>query len=241
MSASVNYSKKLPDLSKLQVPPRNKRPGFTLDRHKALGLELQAMRDSLTAINVVMKEVYPHDIQILPEQALSQLDTLRASLTAKVFAEHPHLDHQVLNQVYSVVDRPGYKASHFADNFRPFALCLANAEKGLSFTSHDALGLELNTMRDNLGVIWCELGRAYPRKISRRLQCLTDRIQAHVDSLRWVLDDIVCREYPRATDAVRVYSCRSSRPGFILPAFQRDFPLGRPCQATRNQRPGVTV
>lgn len=83
---------------------------------------------------------------------------------------------------------------------------------GMTFSEHDKLGLELQTMRDRLIKISGQLSHAYPLKIS------TDISKAlhAIDRLRSNLDNVVCIENPTLNDALKTYY-RAGRPDYTPP------------------------
>ncbi|HCC53417.1 MAG TPA: hypothetical protein DEQ20_00595 [Desulfobulbaceae bacterium] len=65
---------------------------------------------------------------------------------------------------------------------------------GLTLNQHDAIGLKLQTMRDDLGLLACVLDVAYPRKPSAAHD-LAGQAQAIIDRLRGKLDEKVFQQH----------------------------------------------
>lgn len=65
-----------------------RKPGFTLDQHENLGIELQIMRDRLVDITVQLSEAYPFKVSDIAKQAYMVIDKLRSVLDDKVHEEN---------------------------------------------------------------------------------------------------------------------------------------------------------
>ncbi len=78
-------------------------------------------------------------------------------------------------------------------------------KKHYTFEQHQELGEELYHMRNRLMQIYCELGRAYNRKLAG----LAEKSYCNLDQLRCDLDNLVFREYPERTseERGRTYYC----------------------------------
>lgn len=83
-----------------------KKPGFTIEHHEDLGLELQTMRDRLSKISVELKEAYPSKIHDLAQKAVNTIDTLRSVLDDKVCEENKSSKN--LPETYFRASRPDY-------------------------------------------------------------------------------------------------------------------------------------
>ena len=69
-----------------------KKPGYTLDQHDKLGLELQNMRDRLGEITAELSAAYPFKISDQAKKAKLHLDALRGELQTIVCQENPSID-----------------------------------------------------------------------------------------------------------------------------------------------------
>lgn len=78
-------------------------------------------------------------------------------------------------------------------------------KKHYTFEQHQELGEELYHMRNRLIQIYCELGRAYNRKLAG----LAAKSYSDLDQLRCDLDNLVFQEYPERTteELARTYFC----------------------------------
>jgi hypothetical protein len=83
-----------------------KKPGYNLEQHEKLGLELQTMRDRLVKIEVELSHAYPFKTAGLAKNAWKAIDTLRCSLDDKVCAENRFL--KDAGKVYYRANRPDY-------------------------------------------------------------------------------------------------------------------------------------
>ena len=77
------------------------------------------------------------------------------------------------------------------------------SKPGFTLDRHDAAGIVLSQMHNDLGRLYVDLGNAYPG--SAKAVKLVERAQKAVDALRCELDNVVCRERPDYEDAIRVY------------------------------------
>ena len=55
-----------------------KKPGFTLEQHEALGLELQIIRDRLSTIHTELTSAYPRKVSDMAWPPVAAVDDLRA-------------------------------------------------------------------------------------------------------------------------------------------------------------------
>ena len=68
----------------------SRKPGLTLDEHRALGAELQAIRDRLVKITVITGNSYPAKVGRCASRAVETIDKLRSELDNRMFAENPN-------------------------------------------------------------------------------------------------------------------------------------------------------
>lgn len=204
----------------------SKKNGLTLPRHEALGLELQTMRDDLCQIYIEVGKAYPRKTKatIHAFKAGWLIDTLRGILEDRLFEENPNIESLAGFQVYYRTNKPGYKLSEFYKSFDTRTGWAGRTRKKprFSLTQHEALGLELQSMRDNLVMICVELNKAYPQQ--SKISTLAERAGAEVDNLRSVLDDQLFKENPgldRQTAPLVYYL--ANRADYTLPEFSRNF------------------
>lgn len=84
-----------------------KKPGFSLEQHEQLGLELQTMRDRLGEITVELSMAYPFKISDITKKAQWHLDSLRCILDDKVCEENQQS--KDATRVYFRAGRPDYQ------------------------------------------------------------------------------------------------------------------------------------
>jgi hypothetical protein len=66
-----------------------KKPGYTLEQHEQLGIELQSMRDRLVKIQVELSYAYPIKLANKVNPACKAVDVLRCALDDQISREHP--------------------------------------------------------------------------------------------------------------------------------------------------------
>jgi len=66
----------------------SKKPGYTLEQHEKLGLELQIMRDRLNQVAGELSEAYPVKISNIAIRARDGVDDLRKTLDKQIFIEY---------------------------------------------------------------------------------------------------------------------------------------------------------
>ena len=65
-----------------------KKPGYTLEEHEKLGLELQTMRDRLVFMTTELSKAYPFKVSDIAKKASQCIDSLRNVLDDKVCQEN---------------------------------------------------------------------------------------------------------------------------------------------------------
>jgi hypothetical protein len=70
-----------------------KKPGFTLDRHQQLGVELAIVHDYLVKRSVEIKKAYPKNSRAATQltKAHEAVAQARSALDELLFAEHPEM------------------------------------------------------------------------------------------------------------------------------------------------------
>lgn len=66
-----------------------KKPGYTLEQHEKLGIELQNMRDRLGEITSELSQAYPFKLSDIAKKAKLEIDMLRGKLESIVCQENP--------------------------------------------------------------------------------------------------------------------------------------------------------
>ena len=87
-----------------------RKPGYTLEQHEQLGLELQTMRDRLNSIFVDLQNHYGRTDKIasMVESTCHQLDKLRDDLKDRLLKEQTDKKEADLGQVYFRSSRSDY-------------------------------------------------------------------------------------------------------------------------------------
>ncbi|QOX78763.1 hypothetical protein FY034_07405 [Trichlorobacter lovleyi] len=84
-----------------------KKPGYTIEQHEQLGIELQAMRDRLVKIQVELSHAYPIKLASKVDPACKAVDALRCALDDQICKEHP--GNKDMLRVYYRANRADYK------------------------------------------------------------------------------------------------------------------------------------
>ena len=91
---------------------------------------------------------------------------------------------------------------------------------GLTLEQHEALGRRLQTMRDDLCVILCKLGEAYPCK--DKYGGVVSKCLYEIDYLRGRLDYKIHKEHRDLPCAAKIYY-RVDMPGYGMSEFAKSF------------------
>ena len=86
----------------------NKKPGYSLEQHDKLALELQTMRDRLTNIVVELSAAYPLSVYKYATKALEAVDTLRSTMDDEVCREQSHNKEVKATYIYYRAGRKDY-------------------------------------------------------------------------------------------------------------------------------------
>ena len=80
---------------------------LTIDDHRRLGAELQAMRNRLVEITARLGKAYGQDdrIVVIADWTWREIDELRAALDKEIFAAYPSMPGAVLMTIYYPVDQ----------------------------------------------------------------------------------------------------------------------------------------
>ena len=80
----------------------------------------------------------------------------------------------------------------------------AMRKKRFTYDQHDALGEELQVMRDRFVKIVCELSKAYP--IKDKVTGQASKIVDEIDQLRNQMENLLYRDHPKAHDRMTMLS-----------------------------------
>ncbi len=85
-----------------------KKPGFTLEQHDKLGLELQTIRDKFTKIVGELSKAYGKETTAYASRALDDMDELRSRMDEHICEEQRNNSSIDLNKYYYRANRDDY-------------------------------------------------------------------------------------------------------------------------------------